>query len=293
MTRRPPHLRRCWLFVPGAERQAHEIAATAGADVLIQELEDFTPPERRAEARTRALALYDTWRKAGALAAVRINPLESVGHDDLAAVMRGRPDIVLMSKVAEPDQVRALADAVSRHEQALGIAAGSTELVPNIESAKGIIQAYAIATAHPRITAVCGSTEDMAADLGADRTRQGEELTYTRQRLLVECTAAKVMAIDAPFTFVDEDGCEADARRARAWGYFAKSAVYPRHAERINLVMTPQPEEIFRAQRLVAAFEEGRARGLDRVEVEGLMVEVPTYLNAQRLLARAKALGVV
>lgn len=292
IARRPPHLRRSWLFVPGADPDAHKAAAASGADVLIQELEDFTPPDRRPAARARAATLYDEWRAIGALAAVRVNPLDTVGRVDLKAVMQGRPDIVLMSKVAEPDQVRALAAEVERCERAFGLPAGATELVPNIESAKGIIQTFAIATAHPRVTGVCGSTEDMAADLGAPRTRDAVELAYVRQRLHVECVAAKILSIDGPYTFADGEGCAADASRARAFGYIAKSAARPEHVPLINRAMTPQPGEVAAARRLMRAFDEARAQGLDRVEVDGLVVEVPTYFTAQRLLERAKALGV-
>ena len=90
--RRPPPLRRCWLFLPGAERAQLLDATKSGADMLIQELEDFTPPERRPEARAMAPELYAAWRAAGVLAAVRINPLETEGRIDLAAVMRGRQE---------------------------------------------------------------------------------------------------------------------------------------------------------------------------------------------------------
>src|SRR5438034_9926163 len=84
--RRPPALRRCWLFVPGADRRALVAASTSGADVLIQELEDFTPPEQRPDARTMAAEIFSAWRAAGIVAAVRINPLETEGRADLAAV---------------------------------------------------------------------------------------------------------------------------------------------------------------------------------------------------------------
>jgi citrate lyase subunit beta/citryl-CoA lyase len=290
--RRPPALRRSWLFLPGADRARLLAAAATGADVLIQELEDFTPPARRAEARALAPEIYGAWRAAGALAGVRINPLETEGRIDLAAVMAGKPDIVLMSKVMERRQVVALAEEVLRLEYAHGIPSGSTELAPNIETARGLIETFGIATASPRVTAVLGSTEDMAADLGAPRTREAEELRYARQRLHVECTAAKVLSIDCPYTFADLTGCEADARAARRMGYVAKSAVNPAHIAAINAVMTPSAEEVRQAQAVIRAFEAARARGEDRVEVEGLMVEVPFYLSAQRLLARAKALGV-
>lgn len=235
--------------------------------------------------------IYGAWRAAGVLAGVRINPLETEGRVDLAAVMRGRPDIVLMSKVAERRQVVALSEAVLSEEYACGIASGTTEIVPNIESARGLIQTFAIATASPRVTAVLGSTEDMAADLGAPRTPEARELAYARQRLHVECVAAGVVSVDCPYTFADVGGCEADARAARAMGYVAKSAVNPAHVATINAVMTPSPEEVRRALAMVGAFEAARAKGLDRIEVDGLIVEMPTYMSAQRLLARAKALG--
>jgi citrate lyase subunit beta/citryl-CoA lyase len=290
--RRPPALRRCWLFLPGAERAQLLAGSKTGADVLIQELEDFTPPERRTQARAMAPEIYAAWRATGALAAVRINPLETEGTIDLAAVMRGRPDIVLMSKVAERRQVVALAEAVLSLEYANGIPSGSTEIAPNIESARGLIKTYAIATASPRVTAVLGSTEDMAADLGAARTPAALELAYARQRLHVECVAAAVLSVDCPYTFADVAGCEADAHAARAIGYIAKSAVNPAHVAAINAAMTPSSEDVRRAQDMVTAFEAARAKGLDRIDVDGLIVEMPTYLSAQRLLARAKALGV-
>ena len=290
--RRPPALRRSWLFLPGADRAMLDAAPECGADVLIQELEDFTPAGRRPEARALAAGLYRRWRAAGRLAAVRINPLETEGFDDLAAVMPGRPDIVLMSKVAEPQQVVALGEAVLRHEYAVGIPAGTTELAPNIESARGLIQTFAIATASPRVTAVLGSTEDLAADLGAPRSRGGQELLYARQRLHVECVAARVVSVDCPYTFADLEGAAADARLARSLGYAAKSLVRPAHAAAVNAAMTPSAEEVRHARAVVAAFEAARRAGAERAEVDGLLVEMPFYASAQRLLARAQALGV-
>jgi citrate lyase subunit beta/citryl-CoA lyase len=288
--RRAPHLRRSWLFLPGADRSALLDAARSGADVLIQELEDFTPAERRGEARGLAAEVYAAWRAAGVLAAVRVNPLETVGGDDLRAAMAGRPDIVMMSKVARPEQVVALEAAVSALEAEFGIAVGSTELVPNVESAAGLVRTAAIAGASARVTGALVASEDMVADLGAERTREGLELSYVRSRFLVECVAAGVLAIDCPYIFGDEAGAEAEARTARRLGYKAKSLVSPGHAPSINRVLTPSAEEVVRARRIVAAFEAARAAGRDRAEVDGLLAEVPTYAAALRLLARAAEL---
>jgi len=268
--------RRTWLFVPGADAKAHAAAARSGADVLIQELEDFTPPALRPQARALAQGLYRAWRAAGALAAVRVNPLETCGREDLEAVLAAKPDIVLMSKVSRPEQVQALA----------AIAHG-VELVPNLETAAGLVRACEIARASPRVSAMLVASEDMVADLGAERSRSGEELAYVRARFLVDCRAAGVEAIDCPYTFGDAKGAATDARRAKRLGYRMKSIVHPVHAAAVNRVFSVEARELNRARRIVRAFEEARAKGRERAHVEGRLVEVPVYAAARRLIESA------
>jgi citrate lyase subunit beta / citryl-CoA lyase len=288
---RPPRLCRSWLFLEGANEAVLRGAPASGADVLIQELEDFTPPASRHVARALAADLYRSWREAGAaVVAVRINPLEADGMDDLASVMRGAPDIVALPKVAEPHHVERLDQAVTRFERENGIASGSTALLPNIEFARGLVQTAAIAKASPRIVACLLASEDLAADLNAERGTDGAELAYCRQRFIVECTAANVVAIDCPYTFSDIEGLRRDTRWARRFGYGAKSLVDPAHAAVINGILSPDDEEMRRARKIVAAFEAARAAGQARVEVDGSQVEVPTYNNAKRLLARGEAM---
>jgi citrate lyase subunit beta/citryl-CoA lyase len=265
--------RRTWLFVAGADEAAHTAAARSGADVIIQELEDFTPPDLRPRARELARTLYDRWRKSGALAAVRVNPLEICGREDLAAVLAGRPDVVLMSKVETPEQVRALAEA-----------APGVDLVPNLESAAAVRRTFDIARASPRVIAALVASEDMVADLGTSRSRGGEELAYVRQRFLLECRAAGVEAIDCPYTFSDVKGAVADARWAKRMGYRMKSLVDPSHAKAVNKVFTP---DLAAAARIVAAFEKARAQGKERARVNGALVEVPIYAAAKRALESA------
>jgi citrate lyase subunit beta / citryl-CoA lyase len=267
-------VRRSWLFVPGADQAAHQAAARSGADVIILELEDFTPPALRAKARAMAGEAFARWRARGALAAVRVNPLETCGRDDLRVVMLARPDIVMMSKVVSPDQVRSLAEL-----------APDAELVPNVETAAGLINAVHIGKASPRVSAMLVASEDMVADLGTERSRGGEELAYVRARFLLECRAAGVEAIDCPYTFSDAKGAAADARTAKKLGYRMKSAVEPSHVRGINKVLTP---DLARARRIVAAFEKARNAGKERAKVDGALIEVPIYAAAKRLLDGAQ-----
>ena len=288
--RRPVHLRRSWLFLPGADRQALLHASKTGADVLIQEFEDFTVPARRPEARALCDDVFSVWRASGCLVAARINPLETAdGPLDLEAVMAARPDIVLMPKCANPDQIIRLDKEITALETKFNTPAGNTEIVPNIESARGLVHACSIAEASKRVTAMLVASEDMAADLNAERSPSGDELAYVRQRFLVECTAAGVIAIDCPYTFADTDGARAEAVQARRWGYRAKSLVNANHVEAVNSVLTPSEAETAQAKRLIDAFELARSKGQERATLEGHAVELPTYNAAKRLVERAQA----
>ena len=287
---RPARFCRSWLFLEGANEAALFAAPKSGADVLIQELEDFTPPALRSAAGALAPDLYAAWRAAGQMVAVRINPLELDGMDDLAAVMRGAPDIVALPKVAEPHHVTRLDEAVTRFERDYGIPEGSTALLPNIELARGLVQTMAIAKASPRTAACLMASEDMAADLGAERGQDGAELAYCRQRFLVECVASGIVAVDCPYTFSDVEGVVQETRWARRMGYVAKSLVDPAHAPVINDILSPSADELRRAGGVVTAFETARSSGQGRVELDGALVEWPTYQTAKRLRARHEAM---
>ena len=291
MTRLDPDLRRTWLFGPGADAPTHAAMAASGADGLIVDLEDFTPPARRAEARQGLQALLQGWRAAGCLTAVRINALEADGPEDLAAAMPARPDVIAYPMAATAAQMQALHAAIDAWEQRLGREPGSTEILPVCETALGVADVRAIAGGSPRIRSALLGAEDLAADLCAERQPDALELDHARCRFLLECRAAGIEPIDAPYTFSDVDGAVREARYARRLGYRSKSLVRPEHAEALNAALTPDADELRRAAAMVAAFEAARARGEDRALVDGLWVEVPTYRNAQRVLERARRLA--
>jgi citrate lyase subunit beta/citryl-CoA lyase len=281
---RSPELRRLWLFGAGADTAMHETMAQSGADVLIHDLEDYTPPERRAEARALARALYQRWRDAGALVCVRINPLESVGYIDLQSVMPARPDIVAYPKAASAFHIRALDVAIATHEAALGIQRGAIEILPVCETALGVITVREMAGASARVRCALLGSEDLAADLGADRTREAVELDYARGRFILECRAAAIEPVDAPYGFADVEGAVEETRYARRLGYRTKAVVRPEHVHAVREALVPTDLEVAHARKVVAEFEAARARGEDRALVEGLWIEMPTYLNARRLV---------
>ncbi len=291
MATRDPDLRRTWLFGPGADTAIHAAMQASAADVLIADLEDFTPPNRRHEARTLIAPLLAAWRERGKVASVRINTLESEGLADLAAAMPGCPQVVAYPMASAASQMSALHDALSQWEETQGISPGTTEILPVCETAAGVVEVRAMAAASPRIRCALLGTEDLAADLCAERQPDATELDYARRRFLLECRAAGIEPVDAPYTYADLDGAVREAHFGRRLGYRCKSLVRPEHAAAINTVLTPSEEDVRRAHAVVAAFEAARKKGEDRALFEGLWVEVPTYRNAQRTLERARRLA--
>jgi citrate lyase subunit beta/citryl-CoA lyase len=277
-------LLRTWLFGPGADSAVHETMLASGADVLIQDLEDFTPPPRRDEARALAAGLFAHWRAAGARVCARINSLHEDGTLDLSYVVPAKPDFVAYPKAATANDMRELDRAIAVAEERAGLAWGSVGILPVCETALGVVNVREIAAASPRIRYALLGAEDLAADLMAERSREAVELDHARRRFVLECRAAGIEPIDAPYTFSDAEGAAQEARYARRLGYRAKSLVRPDHVAAILAALIPNEDQRAQARRMVEAFEAARARGDERALVDGLWVEVPTYLNAMRLL---------
>jgi citrate lyase subunit beta/citryl-CoA lyase len=286
-----PDLKRTWLFGPGADPQAHAAMLGSGADALIVDLEDFTPEPRREAARRALAPLLTRWREAGRIAVVRINALEGVGPLDLAAAMPARPDVVAYPMATRASEMHALHAALTRWEETLGFDSGSTAILPVCETALGVVEVRAIASGSSRIRAALLGAEDLASDLCAERGPDAVELDYARRRFVLECRAASIEPIDAPYTFSDTDGAVREALYARRLGYRCKALVRPEHAQPLNDALTPSGDDVRRATAVVEAFEAARACGEERALVGGLWVEAPTYRNALRLIDRARRLA--
>lgn len=288
---RDPDLRRTWLFGPGADANAHATMVASGADVLIADLEDFTPPGRRAKARSLLAHFVGDSRERGCMAAVRINALETDGIIDLAAAMATRPDVILYPMTERVAQMHALDTLITHWEGIIGIERGTTEIVPVSETALGVADIRGIVASSARIRCALLGSEDLANDLDAERGIDALELDHARRRFILDCRAAKIEPIDAPYTFSDLEGAVREARYARRLGYRCKSLVRTEHAQALNDALTPSATDLQRAQVIIEGFEAARARGEDRALVEGLWIEVPAYRNAKRVITRAQRLS--
>ena len=275
-----------WLFVTAIDKAEISAAASSGADAVIVDLEDFTPPHLRAEGRAALKDTLSIIADGGALPCVRINPTGSADHDDdLIAALDAGAHVIALPKATSAAELHDLAAAIDRH---LGASTKVPALLPNIETAAGLVNTYRIFSDAPPVIGCLIASEDMTASLGAPRDRSGRAILYARERFIVECRAAGIAPIDCPYTWADKDGLVAESEDAKALGYHAKSAARADQIKTIRDILESSAEEIAAAQQLIDAFEKAQAEGRDRVEVDGRIVEQPSYLNAMALLARAR-----
>jgi citrate lyase subunit beta / citryl-CoA lyase len=282
---------RSLLFVPGDSERKLARAGQSGADALILDLEDSVVPARRAEARRITCAFLMGTARARQRIYVRINPL--AGDDalaDLAAIMPGRPDGILLPK-STPADIRALDHYVLALEVANGIARGATGIIAiATETPAAAFELGGYRGIAPRLEGLTWGAEDIAAVLGAANRRPDgvydDVFRLVRALCVLGAHAAGVMAIDTVFTdFRDEAGLAAECEAARRAGFVAKMAIHPSQVAAINRAFTPSPDELAWARQVVAAFAANPASGT--VGVDGRMFDRPHLLLAERLLARA------
>lgn len=273
-----------WLFVTSIDPEQIQAAADARPDSVIVDMEDFTPPHLREQGRKALGETLSVIKAAGALPCVRINPTGSRDHDDdLAAALAAGAAVISLPKTASARELYDLIGAIGRQG---GTGDEPPRVLPCIETAEGLVNTYAILRDMSQLIGCLVASEDMTTSLGAPRDPAGTAIRYARERFLLECRAAGVEPVDCPYTWTDRDGLVAETKHARALGYHAKSAARADQVAVIREILEPSPEEIKRAERLVAAFEAAEKEGRDRVEVDGQIAERPSYLNAVALLER-------
>jgi len=271
-----------------------EFAPTA-LDVAILDLEDGVPPDEKDRARAAiasVLALPSTGD--GPARYVRVNGEPAARDADLAAVLRPGLDGIVIPKIDDPAEIVRLSRDLDEREEAAGITRGSIRFVASIESARGLLEAHAIAASTDRVVALLFGAEDFARDLGlpAERTGEAAELLYARSAVVVAAVAARRQAIDGIWPDVtDADGLRRDSLQARRLGFSGKSLIHPGQIETINEVFSPSVAEVSYARRVVAAFDEGQAKGDGAIALDGKLLDKPIVERARRTLALHDALS--
>lgn len=260
------------LFVPGSRPDRFAKAHAAGAGLTIIDLEDAVAPADKVSAREAALAEIAKGEPGWA---IRCNAVTTAaGIADLAALIDAEtlPPLMLVPMVESPVELEIVAAALGER---------CPELIPLVETPKGLRHALAIASA-PRVAAVMFGGADFSGELGV--ALAWEPLLAARAALLLACAEAKVAAIDVPFIELDNvEGLEAECARARALGFSAKAAIHPAQVPAIEAAFTPTEAQVAEAEEAIAAY---LAAGEKAIRFKGKMLEAPVVKRYRAVLSR-------
>ncbi len=288
---------RSLLFVPADGGSKLDKAMASGADAVIVDLEDSISPERKQLARAAALEfLKETQaKKERPRLLVRINGLDTGMTDaDLDAVVPGKPDAVVFPKAEGGGSVVHLDAKLTAREAIAGLPEGSIKILAQaVESAAGLFAAGTFRNASARLIGMTWGPEDLSAELGAESNRDEygvltEPYRLARSICLYGAAAAKLPAIETIYVdFRNSEGLHRDTQDARRDGFTGRLAIHPAQVPAINAVFTPTPEQIEKAEMVIAAFAAQPDAGA--VGIDGKMFDRPHLIRAQRLLASIKS----
>lgn len=280
------------LYLPGNNPGMFLNAGLHSPDGVILDLEDSVSPDRKDEARIlvrnalRAVNFY------GAERMVRINQGER-GLEDLEMVIPHNVHLILVPKCEDAETVR----TIDRKIRDIKDKEGQSErifLMPIIESARGVENAGEIAAASESVVAMAIGLEDFTADLGVQRTKEGVESIYARNRIVVASKAAGIQPIDSVFSDVgDMEGLLQNVLSAKAMGFEGMGCIHPRQIAVIRKGFSPSEEEMEKAKRIVLAYRDAREKGLGVVALGTKMIDAPVVARAEKTISLAVRLGLL
>ncbi|MBC2722649.1 aldolase/citrate lyase family protein [Desulfosporosinus sp.] len=287
-------LRRTMLFMPGNNPGMLQDAAILGADSIILDLEDAVSLTEKDSARILVREAIKTIDYSQVEVVVRVNPLDTeFGPQDIDVIARVKPDTLLIPKANEEGikLVDKLLDKLERDEE---FTPGSIKIMALIETALGLENVYNVIRASKRTVGVLLGGEDLTADLGIERTREGEEIFYARNKIATVCRALKVDAIDTPFTDInDYEGLKKDTAKAKSLGLTGKAVINPRQIETIHSVFAPTIKELEQAFRILEAMKEAEEEGKGCCSLDGKMIDAPVINRATCTIDQGLRLGLI
>lgn len=288
-------LRRTMMFVPGNNPAMVKDAGIYGADSIMFDLEDAVSMAEKDAARDLVYEALQTQGYGDVELVVRVNGQDTPYYaNDVRAMVKAGIDVVRLPKAEDAEMVKKLDADITAAEKEFGREEGSTMLMAAIESAKGVINAYQIASASDRMMGIALSAEDYTTDMKTHRYPDGAELEFARNMVLHAARAAGVAAFDTVFTNMnDTEGFYRETEYIHQLGFDGKSLVNPRQIPMVNKVYEPTKKEIENAKNVENAIKEAKLKGSGVISMNGQMVDRPVVLRAERVMRLAKASNLI
>ncbi len=280
------------LYLPGNSPSMMINAGIHHPNGVILDLEDSVAFTKKAEAQLlvrnalRGMNFYAAERM------VRINQFP-MGLNDLKYVIPHNVHMLLVPKCEGADQIQQLEEEINKikKEHKLDHA---IYLMPIIESALGVENAFEIATASENVVAMAIGLEDYTADLGTRRTNEATESLYARTRLVNACKAARIQPIDSVFSDVgDMEALAATVKESKSLGFEGMGCIHPRQIKVIHESFAPEEAEVEKAKKIVNAFIIAEEKGLGVVSLGTKMIDPPVVKRAQKTIDLALYLGLI
>ena len=279
--------RRSVLYMPASNERALEKAETIACDGLILDLEDAVAPDAKESARALACAAAASRDYGPREVTIRVNGIGTPWHDDdLAAACAAGPDGVVVPKVASADEVRSLVAAM----EAAG-APERTRLWAMVETPRAVLDAAAIAAASPRLACFVLGTNDLVKELRSEHVAGRAPVLPALAMVVLAARAAGIAVLDGVYNDVrDAEGFEAECRQGKQLGFDGKTLIHPGQVDPCNAVFAPSAEDVDRAERTIAAFEQAQAAGKFVATLDGRLIESLHVETAREVLAMHEAI---
>jgi citrate lyase subunit beta/citryl-CoA lyase len=278
------------LYLPGNNPKLMINAGIYGSNGIILDLEDSVAPDRKNEARLlvrNALRAIDFY---GAERMVRINQLP-YGLDDLAFCVPHQVNLILIPKCENSDQVVKVDEKIS---ELLGNKNSTIHLLPIIESAAGLMNAFAIARASENVVALAIGLEDYTADIGVQRTAEGKESLFARSTIVNAAVAAGIPPLDSVFSDIGNmEALASAADESKSLGFTGMGCIHPRQVSVIRERFMPTPQEIERSKKIVLAFDKAAHEGSGVVALDSKMIDMPVVKRSLKVIEKAVNAGLL
>ena len=285
-------LYRSFLFAPGNHPRRVEKALSLGADAVILDLEDACPIAEKVA--TRAVVVAASQNARTGLGYVRVNATTTeFGYGDIVAVVQKGVDGIVLPKVESADELKAVEWVISGLERERGLPPGRFDVIPIIETGKGVANVGAITSAGTRVKRIAFGAGDFTLDMGLTWTRAETELLPYRSACVL---ASRAAGIEAPIDTVwvdlkDAEGFRASTGRIKELGFQGKMCIHPDQVPVVNEVLSPSAAEVEWSRKVVEAFDAAERAGSASIQLEGKFIDYPIVYRARRVLAQAEEIA--
>ena len=281
------------LFVPASHPGMVFQAPVFQPDCIIFDLEDAIPVREKESARDLLVEAVKSLEFGNCEVFVRINPLYTpFGEEDVRCLAAAGLKNFRLPMTESAEDIKKLDRLLTELEQEHGLETGSLQILGAIETAKGVLNAPAIALSSQRLLGISFGAEDFTRSMTTQRSKTGEELFWARSHIVLAAMAAGIDAIDTVFADLDdEEAFSEEVKMAKQLGFSGKSLIHPGQIKVVHTLFSPGTEEVRQAKRIIDAMEDAEQRGAGVIVVDGKMVDEPVLIRARRVMELAMGSG--